>query len=242
MTTSAARWLTSPATTRSASSCTGLDPDDLSALVRERIASTAGRDVSPVADRLHAETAGNPLFAEHLLRHWSGSDQLDVADDVVTLAVPAAVDVPSSLRDLVWYRVKVLGPDAQPTLTAAAVLGLQFNERVLARMTGLADHDVGRVLDRAVAAGILADQASISGNVRFAHALVGALTRGRAGDPGESRAPRPGVRRDAGRRPRSSRRARAAAGPARRARGAARRGPALGRRVGRSRIGRPGSR
>ena len=64
---------------------TGLDPAELSALVRERIAATAGRDVGPVADRLHAETAGNPLFAEHLLRHWSGADQLDVADDVVTL-------------------------------------------------------------------------------------------------------------------------------------------------------------
>lgn len=166
---------------------TGLDSADLSALVRERIASTAGRDVSPVADRLHAETAGNPLFAEHLLRHWSGAGQLDVADDVVTLAAPAAVDVPSSLRDLVWYRVKVLGPDAQPTLTAAAVLGVQFNERVLAVMTDLADHEVAGVLDRAVAAGVLADQASISGNVRFAHALVARSleaelgTRARAG-------------------------------------------------------------
>ena len=39
-------------------------------------------------------------------------------------------------------------------------------------MTDLADHKVAALLDRAVAAGILADHPSLSGNVRFTHALV----------------------------------------------------------------------
>ncbi len=149
----------------------GLDRTALADLVRTRVTTTAGRDVSLVVDRLEAETAGNPLFAEHLLRHWATGRQFAVDDDLVTLS-SVAVEVPPSLRDLVWQRVMVLGPDAQPTLTAAAVLGVQFHEQVLAAMTGLSEPDIARVLDRAVAAGVLADQASISGAVRFAHALI----------------------------------------------------------------------
>ncbi len=149
----------------------GLDRSALQDLVRTRVTTTAGRDVSQVVDRLAAETAGNPLFAEHLLRHWDTERQFAVDDDVVTLST-VSVQVPPSLRDLVWHRVMVLGPEVQPTLTAAAVLGVQFHEQVLASMTGLAEPEIARVLDRAVAAGVLADQASISGAVRFAHALV----------------------------------------------------------------------
>lgn len=150
----------------------GLDVDELAALVRERFPGAQGRDVSPVATRLHAETAGNPLFAEHLLRHWIDTDRLTVDGETVSPPPAAARDLPPALRDLVWHRVAALGPQAQPVLTAAAVFGVQFNERVLTAMTDLADHEVGALLDRAVTAGILADQPSLSGNVRFAHALV----------------------------------------------------------------------
>ena len=87
--------------------------------------------------------------------------------------VPAiALELPPALRDLVWHRVASLGPEAQPVLTAAAVFGVQFNQRVLLAMTDLADHKVAALLGRAVAAGILADHPSLSGNVRFTHALV----------------------------------------------------------------------
>ncbi|MGD9701182.1 MAG: AAA family ATPase [Acidimicrobiia bacterium] len=150
----------------------GLDTIELGDLVQSRVAAVAGHDVGALADRLRDDTAGNPLFAEHLLRHWVGAGQLHLDDRVVTLSAQAAVDVPSTLRDLVWHRVSVLGGDAGPVLTAAAVLGVQFNERVLAAMTDVEGRDIARLLDRAVAAGLLADQPSISGTVRFAHALV----------------------------------------------------------------------
>ena len=150
----------------------GLDVDELAALVRERLTDTACRDIGPIAARLHAETAGNPLFAEHLLRHWIETSQIEVDDDVVSPVPATALELPAVLRDLVWHRVAALGPEAQPVLTAAAVFGVQFNQRVLAAMTDLADHKVAALLGRAVAAGILADHPSLSGNVRFTHALV----------------------------------------------------------------------
>ena len=150
----------------------GLDVDELAALVRERLTDTACRDIGAVAARLSAETAGNPLFAEHLLRHWIETSQIEVDDGVVSPVPATDLELPAVLRDLVWHRVAALGPEAQPVLTAAAVFGVQFNQRVLAAMTDLADHKVAALLGRAVAAGILADHPSLSGNVRFTHALV----------------------------------------------------------------------
>ena len=59
----------------------GFDRSALQDLVRARVTTTAGRDVSQVVDRLEAETAGNPLFAEHLLRHWATGRQFAVDDE-----------------------------------------------------------------------------------------------------------------------------------------------------------------
>jgi hypothetical protein len=150
----------------------GLDVDELAALVHERLTDNARRDVGPIAARLHTETAGNPLFAEHLLRHWVETGHIEVDDDAAPPVPMTALELPSVLRDLVWHRVAALGPEAQPVLSAAAVFGMQFNQQVLTAMTDLADHKVAALLDRAVAAGILADHPSLSGNIRFTHALV----------------------------------------------------------------------
>ena len=150
----------------------GLDVDDLSALVHDRVADTAGRDVGPVAARLHTDTAGHPLFADHLLRHWMDAGQLSVEAEAVKPTPATDEQLPPGLRELVWHRVAALGPDAQPVLTAAAVFGLQFNQRALAAMTDLPDERVAALLARAVSAGILADHPSLSGNVRFTHSLV----------------------------------------------------------------------
>lgn len=150
----------------------GLDVDELAALVHDRLPDKAGRDVGPVVTRLLAETAGHPLFADHLLRYWMDGGQLSVEAGAVEPTPATDEQLPPGLRELVWHRVAALGPEAQPVLTAAAVLGLQFNQRALAAMTDLPDERVAALFDRAVSAGILADHPSLSGNVRFTHSLV----------------------------------------------------------------------
>jgi len=149
----------------------GLDVDELTALVQERLPDSAARDVGPLVARLHAETAGHPLFAEHLLRHWIDSDET-FAGGAVSPAPATTRELPPALRDLIWHRVAALGPEAQPVLTAAAVVGQEFNQLVLTAMTDVADHKVAALIGRAVSAGILADHPSLSGKVRFTHALV----------------------------------------------------------------------
>lgn len=148
----------------------GLDRHDLAELVRVRIPATAERDVDAVA--LGAQTAGNALLADHLLEHWDRSGRLVFADAAVRVSNPVDFFVPPSLRDLVWHRISALGDGAAATLTAAATLGIEFDERVLAAMPEIDPATLPSLLDRAVTAGVLADNPSTPHSLRFTHALV----------------------------------------------------------------------
>ena len=134
----------------------------------------AGRHgADAVATRLHVESAGNPLYAAQLLRHWVESDLLSCDSDSVTFS--AAADgwpVPPSLRDVVWSRVRALGPDAPAILSAAAVLGGEFRSDVLIDMLDVGEAEVIDVLDAALAAGLLQEVRSAASTLRFTHSLV----------------------------------------------------------------------
>ena len=151
-----------------------LDGDELAELVHARIESSDGLDVDDIALALLRDTAGHPLFADQLLGHWHRSDRLRLADGAVRIARAVDFDIPATLRDLVWARVHAVGGDAPETLRAAAVLGLDFDERVLAAMPGVEASELSSTLDRAVAAGLLAESALPLRSTRFAHALVAA--------------------------------------------------------------------
>lgn len=150
----------------------GLDRHDLAELVRVRIPATAERDVDAVADALGAQTAGNALLADHLLEHWDRSGRLVYADTAVRVSNPIDFFVPPRLRDLVWHRISTLGDGAAATLTAAATLGIEFDERVLAAMPEIDPATLPPLLDRAVRAGVLTDSPSTPHSLRFTHSLV----------------------------------------------------------------------
>ena len=150
----------------------GLDSDGLGDLVRTRVDAPAHHDVDEIVTLLEAETAGNPLFAEHLLRFWSESNRLGVNDTTVTFGVAGSGPLPATLRDLVWQRVGVLGPEARDVLCAAAVLGVEFEEAALEAMVEIDPDALGTLLDRATVAGVIAPGASGAVTARFSHALV----------------------------------------------------------------------
>ncbi len=150
----------------------GLDADELGDLVRTRVEGAEHHDVGEVVELLEAETAGNPLFAEHLLRFWSESDRLGVDDRTVTLGVAGSGAIPATLRDLVWQRVGVLGPEARDVLSAAAVLGVEFEDAALEAMVAMEAAALGRLLDRAAVAGVIATGSGGATTARFTHALV----------------------------------------------------------------------
>jgi hypothetical protein len=112
-----------------------------------------------MAEALRVRTAGNPLYAAQLIRHWTetGFDQ---------------DTVPPSLRDVVWSRVNAIGGDAIEVLTAASVLGVDFYEDVLLDMVGLPEPAVIDTLDAAARNGLLIDSGSVRRSLRFVHSLV----------------------------------------------------------------------
>ena len=118
-----------------------------------------GPEAKQVVEALRAQTAGNPLYASQLIRHWTetGFDQ---------------DTVPPSLRDVVWSRVNAIGRDATEVLTAASVLGVDFYEDVLIDMVGLPESVVIDTLDAAARNGLLIDSDSVRRSLRFVHALV----------------------------------------------------------------------
>ncbi|MGA2306297.1 MAG: BTAD domain-containing putative transcriptional regulator [Acidimicrobiales bacterium] len=153
---------------------TGLNEAELAELVVAATRAVPDPELRRVTGRLREETAGNPLYASQLVRHW-----LDLGRAIgtregqrgrPTMVMPEGV--PPSLREVVWSRVRILGQDVFAVLAAAAVLGLEFSENVLLETLSMPDETVRGALDAAVAAGILIDLRSVRRAMRFVHALV----------------------------------------------------------------------
>src|SRR4029077_20652694 len=89
-----------------------------------------------VTPALADRTGGNPLYASQLIRHW-GDAGFDPDSS------------PTSLRDVIWSRVRAVGPDATEVLTAASVLGTEFDEDVLVAMLSLPEAVVLDTLEEA---------------------------------------------------------------------------------------------
>ena len=88
----------------------GFGDAELAGLTASLLAVDPGAVTAAVCARLQEQSAGNPLYAIQLIRHWTESGQLAVAAAEVGFAGDgAADDVPAGLRNLVWSRVSSLG-------------------------------------------------------------------------------------------------------------------------------------
>ncbi|HJQ41578.1 MAG TPA: AAA family ATPase [Jatrophihabitantaceae bacterium] len=137
----------------------GFDDADLADLV----AVEAGVASPGLTARLREDSAGNPLYATQLLRHWVESAALE--------RVPET-EVPPSLRDVVWTRVRALGVEPSEVLSASAVLGAEFSADVLSALVDVDQAVVDDALDAAIAADLLLPFDPATKTIRFAHALV----------------------------------------------------------------------
>ena len=147
----------------------GFDDAELSDLV----VLEAGANAPAIAARLRNDSAGNPLYATQLIRHWVESGRIEHELDVVGWSAKHRSEaVPPSLREVVWSRVRALGPDTAMALSAGAVLGIEFDEDVLRQLLDLEESAVDRALDAAITSGLLRATDPPSKAMRFEHALV----------------------------------------------------------------------
>jgi tetratricopeptide (TPR) repeat protein len=124
-----------------------------------------------VAETLKESTNGNPFFITELVRNLAETGALVRAGDRWQAAsgVDITAELPLSITETLGRRISRLGPEVGRCLTAAAVIGYEFDLDLLRAVSDEAG--VPEVLDRAIEGALLVE---IEGEprFRFTHALV----------------------------------------------------------------------
>jgi tetratricopeptide (TPR) repeat protein len=140
----------------------GLDHDEVRGLIEE-LSGVAPSEAQVAA--VHKTTEGNPLFVREAVR-------LLAAEAGLERPGRAGVPVPGSVRAVIWRRLAPLSADAVGVLSAAAVVGREFD---LALVGPACELPVERVLDglsEAVVLGVVAEEPATHGGYRFSHSLM----------------------------------------------------------------------
>jgi class 3 adenylate cyclase/tetratricopeptide (TPR) repeat protein len=148
----------------------GLTTDE----VQRMLSAIAGQEIVwSLAEVVHRQTEGNPLFVQEVMRYlaeeglvareggqWrSTTEQLELA-------------IPEGLRDVIGKRMSRLSEDCNRLLAMAAVIGREFPLRVLTALTDMPEDGLISAVEEAVRVGVLEDRTRGSDiRYRFTHAF-----------------------------------------------------------------------
>lgn len=140
----------------------GLDPDDTA-----RLASTVSGVALPqhVIEAIYRQTDGNPLFVEEVARVVA-TEYRAATGRVV------AIDVPVGIREAIGRRLDRLSGECNELLAVAAVLGRDFDLKVVVRVLGMTLETAVASLADAVREGLVHDRDAGPAAFRFAHAVI----------------------------------------------------------------------
>ena len=127
-----------------------------------------------LAAGIAAETGGNPFFVGEMLRHLTESEMLSQGDDGRWKLNGDLSDLglPQSVREVVGRRVERLGESSRKALTAASVIGRDFDVDLLLEVTESGEDELLDLLEGAVEASVLIEVVNRPGAFSFAHALI----------------------------------------------------------------------
>jgi predicted ATPase/class 3 adenylate cyclase len=149
----------------------GLDADEVAAFMR----AAAGHDLDEVGDelarRLHAETDGNPFFVGQVLRNLAESGAL-VQEGGRWVPADAVTRLPEGVREVIGRRLSRLPDATTDVLELAAVVGREFDDRVLIDAAEMDGDAVFDALERAEAAHLIEPVRGARARHAFVHALV----------------------------------------------------------------------
>lgn len=132
----------------------GLSADEMTGLVAQHAPGATPRLIA----ELRRRTAGNPLFAQELLRELAASGDESA--------------VPETLRELLRTRIERLGERPARLLDLAAVIGEEVDVRLLASASGLVRAAVLRHLEPALGHRLLEPVPDEPMRYAFAHPIV----------------------------------------------------------------------
>jgi tetratricopeptide (TPR) repeat protein len=160
----------------------GVDRVDLEGLdaagVTELMARLGGHELDDrgieLANVVLTETEGNPFFVGEILRHLAESGAIYESEGrwVSDAESVADMGVPQGIREVVGRRLDALSPEANAALRTAAVIGQEFDLRVLARALEQSEDELIDALDPVLTRGLLSEMPGEIDRFRFPHALV----------------------------------------------------------------------
>jgi hypothetical protein len=122
-----------------------------------------------LAAQLLAETDGNAFFVTEMIRFLAHAGRLGGPASIPRSGVSS---MPESILEVLGQRVAGLGRRADEVLSVAAVVGGEFDSKVLTAVLGWAEDEVVDVLTEATSAALVGEVDGMPGRFVFTHALV----------------------------------------------------------------------
>jgi class 3 adenylate cyclase/tetratricopeptide (TPR) repeat protein len=150
----------------------GLGVEEVVAVMERVAGHPMDQDGWALATAIHGESEGNPFFVGEILRNLSEEGAIVIDEDGRWRASGAveSLGIPESVREVVGRRLDRLPAEANEVLSAAAVVGRDFELDVLVLLIDRPEAEILDLLEAAVDARLV-DETGV-GRFRFAHALV----------------------------------------------------------------------
>jgi DNA-binding SARP family transcriptional activator len=133
--------------------------------VAEYVELSTGLPPGPgLAEAIHAETDGNPLFVSETVQLLAAEGRVDRPG--VHLSIPPGV------RAVIRRRIARLPERSGEILVTASVMGREFGLDALSELSELSPSELMEVLGEAMAERVLDDVPGAPGRIRFSHVLI----------------------------------------------------------------------
>jgi tetratricopeptide (TPR) repeat protein len=150
----------------------GLNADEV-----KRMLESITRESVPwgLAEAVHRQTEGNPLFVQEVVRYLAEEGLITQKEGRwrPTKDTPLEMSIPEGLRDVIGKRLSLISKPCNQLLSVASVIGRDFRLEVLKKVSGLSEEELFNALEEAKKAAIVEERSGVGAAVsyRFAHAF-----------------------------------------------------------------------
>jgi tetratricopeptide (TPR) repeat protein len=150
----------------------GLNADEV-----RRMLENITRESIPwsLAETVHRQTEGNPLFVQEVIRYLNevGLISKGLERREGKIETPLEMNIPEGLRDVIGKRLSLLTKECNNLLSVAAVIGREFRLDLLRKVAGISEDSLSNLLGEAKKAAVIEERATVGAIVsyRFSHAF-----------------------------------------------------------------------
>jgi len=149
----------------------GLNADEV-----RRMLESITRESVPwgLAEAVHRQTEGNPLFVQEVVRYLAEEGLITRKEGRwrPTRDTPLEMSIPEGLRDVIGKRLSLLSPECNQLLAVASVIGREFALETLKAVAGINEDVFVNALKEAVRLSVLEERSQVGVvRYRFTHAF-----------------------------------------------------------------------